>query len=214
MDIILLLMAHGLRHGLFADGNTLPEALAARVLRWKKPELPFIAAIKAPRSVLLVIDQAAINTQVLETIKKMGDIAGHLPILLTHDIRRGGAKDLAKLPKDVMKVHDAATARAMGHNNVRTGKVYNEQEDEALNIHKARLRTTFIDKRLPRAVAAYVPPPRRAFKKMVREIYCEECRQLVYYSPSTTAQQLSRPTLTVWMNQLKINSNATPNTRR
>jgi hypothetical protein len=149
MDIILLLMAHGLRHGLFAHGKTLPEVLAAaksradRVLRWKYPELPFIAAIKAPRSGLLVIDKAAVNKQVLDTVKKMGDIAGYLPILLTHDIRRGGAKDLAKLPKDVMKVHDAATARAMGHNNVKTGKVYNEQEDEALNIHKADASTYY-----------------------------------------------------------------------
>ncbi|KAK5447757.1 hypothetical protein LTS15_009255 [Exophiala xenobiotica] len=159
----------------FRRWKNLPEVLATaksranQVLRWKNPELPFVAAVKAPRSGLLVIDKAAINKQVLDTVKKMGDLAGYLPTLLTHDIRRGGAKDLAKLPKDVMKVYDTATSRAMGLNNVRTGRVYNEQEDEALNIHKARLPTTIIDQRLPQAESAYIPPPRRVFKKMVRE---------------------------------------------
>ncbi|KAK5221111.1 hypothetical protein LTR72_006670 [Exophiala xenobiotica] len=83
----------------------------SRALRWKKPELPFIAAIKSPQSGFPIIDKPAGNKQVRETIKKMGDLAGYLPTLLTHDIRRGGAKDLAKLPKDVMKVYESATSR-------------------------------------------------------------------------------------------------------
>src|SRR4051812_6948167 len=109
MDFVLLLMAHGLRHGLFKDGKSLDDILSAamsrgdQVLRWKDPTLPLFAKI-LPNVGRISIHEAATTNQARYTFTRMADYAGIIGQLVTHDIRRGCAKDLARLNQDLMRV--------------------------------------------------------------------------------------------------------------
>ncbi|EXJ84782.1 hypothetical protein A1O3_05454 [Capronia epimyces CBS 606.96] len=131
VDLILMLLVHGLRHGLFKTGATLDQVLMAakargdRTLRWKYPEYPFVPAMTHPTAGTLTLSTPARYKMAYSTILRMGDISGYLSRLLTHDIRRGAAKDLVRLPKEIMKASDAGTARALGHNDIRSTRFYN-----------------------------------------------------------------------------------------
>ncbi|KAK5060113.1 hypothetical protein LTR84_009997 [Exophiala bonariae] len=154
-DIILLLMAHSLRHGLFLDGSTLEEVLHAaylrrdRRLRWKCPTYPLVLAIDGRNWGKLVIQKPATYQQVHSTFEKKGDLAGYLNYLRIHDMRReGGAHDLADVDPGLMRTAHEGIARAQGYSSVKMSKGDNKQQDEDLVTHKALLKDTAVDRLL------------------------------------------------------------------
>jgi hypothetical protein len=162
IDFILLLISHGLRHGLFRDGETLQEVLSAasqrgdRRIHWKNPRLPLIPKMKTTSGTFVDIQQPGTTDQARRTFSQMGHLAGVVPRILTHDIRRGGAKDLARLDQDIMKVVTPGTMRGLGHRSNLTAQRYNGQEDEPLNIAKAAIPEGRIDRQIQRAARLYV----------------------------------------------------------
>lgn len=63
---------------------------------WANPEAPVFVQI-GRRSASLVPDTTAPGAQVLDTLRKAADIAGFICSPVTHDIRRGSAKEVSKL---------------------------------------------------------------------------------------------------------------------
>lgn len=63
---------------------------------WSNPESPVFVQI-GRKSANLVPDTTAPGTQVLDTLRKAADIAGFICSPVTHDIRRGSAKEVSKL---------------------------------------------------------------------------------------------------------------------
>ncbi|KAJ9644374.1 hypothetical protein H2204_001726 [Knufia peltigerae] len=173
IDLVLLLVAHGLRHGLFQDGTTLDEILAAanargdRTLRWKHPSYPLVPSQGTGLSGVLTLNRPTNKTIAMETIKRMGDLAGYLPELLAHDVRRGSAKDLSRLPTNILRPSTEGVARAMGHTNVEANKPYNEDEDEALSVHKPALPVSAIDSTILQVTSGYTMPSHSAMSAMV-----------------------------------------------
>ncbi|EXJ94560.1 hypothetical protein A1O1_02956 [Capronia coronata CBS 617.96] len=144
VDLVLILLAHGLRYGLFKDGATLDKILTAakargdRTLRWKHPEYPFIPTMTRPRAGIWILSSPASYEQIWSTIRNMG-----------------AAKDLVRLQKDIITIADGGASRALGHGDPRSTRCYNGQEDEALGKHKTKLPTTAIDKRIVQSGNAY-----------------------------------------------------------
>jgi hypothetical protein len=129
------LIAHALRQGLFEDGDTSPEVLAAakgrgdRQLRWKNPQLPFVPDMHRGVKTLLIIDKPALTGQARNTISTMGDLASCLPVLHTHDIRRGGAKDLGRIDRKALNENHEGISMDLGHHNIKSSRYYNGQMD-------------------------------------------------------------------------------------
>lgn len=123
IDFILLLVAHGLRHGLFKDGKTLPDVLSAamrrvdRRIRWNNPLLPLVPSLQSKKGALLDLSNPAGTGQAALTFTAMGNTTGISPQLLIHDIRRGRAKVLARLDQDTMKLATKGVMRGLGHHN-------------------------------------------------------------------------------------------------
>ena len=138
------------------------KARGDRTIRWKDSSLPFTPTDISKSSDIIRIDKPAPPRLINKATKKMWDISGFFPALLTHDIRRGCAKDLAKLPEDIMKASHEGPARAMGHYSIRNNKVYNSDEDEAIRTQKTKLPLTSVDTGIPQANSLYIPLPRRA----------------------------------------------------
>lgn len=175
IDLVLLLVAHGLRHGLFQDGTTLDEILAAanargdRTLRWKYPSYPLVPSQGTGLSGVLTLNRPTNKTIAMETVKRMGDLAGYLPELLAHDVRRGSAKDLSRLPTNILRPSTEGVARAMGHTDIDANKPYNEDEDEALSVHKPALPVSAIDSTMLQATSGYNMPSHSAMSAMVSD---------------------------------------------
>ncbi|MDI1487664.1 MAG: hypothetical protein OHK93_006935 [Ramalina farinacea] len=62
----------------------------------------------------VVVDTAANTNQLRHTLSNAGEIAGILSILRTHDVRRGAARDLARIP-DIKGFATPMTAKVLGH---------------------------------------------------------------------------------------------------
>jgi hypothetical protein len=92
---IKLILAHGLRNGLFANATTLPDLLEQtwryrdQTIRWKYPKRPIIPFIQPHDRARLFWQKPANVPQVRATIKQMGLIAGVLVPITTHNIRAG-----------------------------------------------------------------------------------------------------------------------------
>lgn len=103
-------MAPSLRHGLFRAGKTLADVLAAGLARhdrrilWADPKLPLFGKIRKAGACGIDLTTTAMTDQARDTFQQMADAAGIIPHIITHDIRRGGAKDLARIDPDIMKV--------------------------------------------------------------------------------------------------------------
>ena len=159
-----MLIAKALRNGLFRDGTTLDDVVAAvlsrrdRQLCWQYPDYSLVSKIKGNCSGILVLDQVITSYQVQWTMKSLTALTGSLVSLQSHDIRRGAAKDILKLPKHLILATDAGSARALGHTVKAQEKHYNSEEDEPLNIHKLALPITRIDKKHKESSQEYHKP--------------------------------------------------------
>ncbi|OQV10249.1 hypothetical protein CLAIMM_14275 [Cladophialophora immunda] len=111
--------------------------------------------------------QKAASTQQARKQSRQWAIKLDILLVFTHDVRRGTSKDLAKLPRGVMKTHNSGVARAMGHNNKSMSKFYNGDEDEALNIYKAGNEVTEIDTRILQAPVGYKRPNQLEVRKLI-----------------------------------------------
>jgi hypothetical protein len=116
---------------------------------------------------MLSIEQTAEVRQVSQTLGLMGQQAGFLSRLVSHDIRRGAAKPLSKIPKTAMKTHNSGVARAMGHKSKSMGRYYNGDEDRALVTLKKDLPPSRVDTSLIRAKEPYRKPTRTETTKMI-----------------------------------------------
>ncbi|MDI1489064.1 MAG: hypothetical protein OHK93_008342 [Ramalina farinacea] len=89
------------------------RARADRTIIWKFPTRPIYCMFKA-NAVDVVVDTAANTNQLRHTLSDDGQIAGILATLRTHDIRRGAARDPARIP-DIKGFATPMTAKALGH---------------------------------------------------------------------------------------------------
>ncbi|KIV77193.1 hypothetical protein PV11_09012 [Exophiala sideris] len=94
------------------------------------------------------MEKPAVTQHGKTTLSFIGDLAGYLPRLQTHDMRRGGAKDLARLGRDVFNEQHHGIAMGSGHANFKTGQVYNGQMDAPLSTFQANVPVGPIDKKL------------------------------------------------------------------
>jgi integrase len=76
-----------------------------------------------------------------------------------HDLRRGSAKDAARLDPTEMKTANAGTARLLGHRNTNMQqRIYNNIEDEAINVRKKDIKPGRTEDRALYTATAYIPP--------------------------------------------------------
>lgn len=130
-----------------------------RVIEWKNPELPFVPALKPPSSSHCELDKHTTTQQATTTLRKMALLAGYLDSITCHDLRRGSAKDLARIAKDKIFASDAGTARALGHSDTRMQQLYyNEDEDEPLNYLKPAIEASRVEWKMRRTAQPYQKP--------------------------------------------------------
>lgn len=127
---------------------------------WSNPEAPVFVQI-GRRSASLVPDTTAPAAQVLDTLRKAADIAGFTCLPVTHDIRRGSAKEISKL-KDAEVPNLQLAGQAIFHKarstNLGTTKEYTGGLD--YDHHNARLEqapATYKFGAPKRAPASYKP---------------------------------------------------------
>lgn len=79
--------------------------------------LPVFAAIPAHWTQGMVFDKSAVTAQLTETIRRAALLVGGNANITAHDLRRGAARDMAKLQKAGHKtMHTSASLRAsLGH---------------------------------------------------------------------------------------------------
>ncbi|KIX97067.1 uncharacterized protein Z520_07181 [Fonsecaea multimorphosa CBS 102226] len=118
---------------------------------------------------LLIVNKAATVGQVLLTVSSISQQAGFTTRLVSHNIRRGAAKDLARIPKKAIHTHTSSVARAIGHSDKSIGKYYNNDKDQALNILKPQIEISRIDQRLFQAPTTYPRPNRHKIHEMVQK---------------------------------------------
>ena len=75
--------------------------------------------------------------------------------LQCHDIRRGGVKDLVRLPQELFKTPTTGSARAAGYTIEAQEEHYDSEEDKTLNIHKPHIPVGRVDKRVKTATEHY-----------------------------------------------------------
>ncbi|KAK5554312.1 hypothetical protein LTR46_007510 [Exophiala xenobiotica] len=177
-------------HGIVPNGNALPEATMPAPakpdysnflddpmltefgwpIQYKYPDYPVASQVNKFARGLLVIDQPTANIQCISTMASMGRNAGFTTKLLTHDIRRGAAKDLSRIPKSAMITSGSGVARAMGHRDKTiTSKYYNPDEDLPLNTLKPAVKLGRVDTRIPQATAAYQKPHKTEITELINQ---------------------------------------------
>jgi len=87
--------------------------MPTRTLVWRNPSFPVFAAITT-NHLNLVLEKPAVTTQALHTIKEVGRCGGLVGDVTTHDLRRGGAKDMKSLAK-INAGPGPEIAQALGH---------------------------------------------------------------------------------------------------
>lgn len=92
-----------------------------KTLRWRIPEDPVFLRDegKRDRSHKLIPGTSASNRIRKRALERAAELIG-LPVtnLRAHDTRRGGAKDIARLPRELLPGLNAEAARrALGHSN-------------------------------------------------------------------------------------------------
>ncbi|KAK5058934.1 hypothetical protein LTR84_011198 [Exophiala bonariae] len=109
VDLILLLIAHRLRHNLFKDGSTLHDILHAafqrgdHVLRWADRTLPIAPDTVKGYPGLVDMKKHGPPVRATNTLEEMSNLAGFLNIIKTEDLRRGENKDTAYIYREVLK---------------------------------------------------------------------------------------------------------------
>ncbi|KAJ9666874.1 hypothetical protein H2201_003008 [Coniosporium apollinis] len=116
---VKLLLAHAMRIG--AVASTTFEDLVAGARRqpdfavvWTQPSWPVISAISSAGDRLLV-GKPGCSKQMNDTLRKATDAAGMLDHVVSHDLRRGSARDLSHLSTTTSGVATASVAADMGH---------------------------------------------------------------------------------------------------
>ncbi|KAJ9636756.1 hypothetical protein H2199_007750 [Coniosporium tulheliwenetii] len=116
---VKLLLAHAMRIG--AVASTTFEDLVAGARRqpdfavvWTQPSWPVISAISSAGDRLLV-GKPGCSKQMNDTLRKATDAAGMLDHVVSHDLRRGSARDLSHLATTTSGVATASVAADMGH---------------------------------------------------------------------------------------------------
>jgi hypothetical protein len=118
VDPLKLLLAHALRHDAIASSNTVEDAvqqaLARRdkLIQWKYPDRPVLSAIVRRK---FDYSKGAATQQLRETLNEAALLSGISQKLVTHDIRRGAARDAAQL--QTYRNVDAA-AQALDHSPI------------------------------------------------------------------------------------------------
>jgi hypothetical protein len=118
---IKLLLILALRLG-YVSGTTISEVLnnaqsrRDKTVVWTEPERPVFCAFGANGTALLQ-EKPAGNHQLTQTLALAGPLAGFLTPIRSHDLRRGSARDLANLDKEIKGVATPSVAAAMGHSN-------------------------------------------------------------------------------------------------
>lgn len=87
--------------------------------------------------------------------------------MLTHDIRRGGAKDLARLDEDIMKVATNGVMRGLGNHNLSVTDHYLGHEEKPPIFHKSALPEVPIDPRLLPTTGLYQKPTAAEVNQLV-----------------------------------------------
>lgn len=83
---------------------------------WTRPDSPVFCAFSSRTSLDLPVPAA--TKQIQRTVSAMSDAAGILASLTSHDLRRGGARELKNLAVAPSGESDDVPAVALGHNNV------------------------------------------------------------------------------------------------
>lgn len=183
VDPIKILLPQALRHGL-VFGRNIYEVLqhtaarADRTVQWTDGKRPVLAAIGHPtqglRSSFLDWSRPAAAKQILATVRKMGLQAGVLVPLISHDIRRGAARDVAHHTKHTTAAANPFVAESLGHTNVSHGrgvtKAYVGPHQAA--VFNTRAAERFEDKLAP-AVAAS-PYQHKRLKTSEIDAWCDE----------------------------------------
>ena len=110
---LVWLIIHALRHGL-VDATTLADLLAQaaahrkRRVVWLHPEYPVIPGIKRGEGTLVDPSFRAKVVSINSTLQQMGDIAGVLTPLTSHDLRRSSARDMAQIPAATLQISSSS----------------------------------------------------------------------------------------------------------
>ncbi|KAK5560066.1 hypothetical protein LTR46_001816 [Exophiala xenobiotica] len=185
VNLIPILIAHGLRHDLFEGGpKSIPALLYAaaqrgdRTLMWRDANLPLLAAINLHTNTLN-FSRPATPQQISRTLEKMGQIASYHDHITSHDLRRVSAINLARLDPTIFKTSSTGTARAMGHHDKRSQAYYNPHEDEALYLHKADITAGRTEARIRKSKVPYQPLKGRALHDATNRLILSEPEKIL-----------------------------------
>ena len=99
---VRLLLSHALRLGNILGVKTYSDIVRvssignSKALTWANPEWPLFCAMKA-RASALQPQHSASTHQLLATVKFAAELAGILPSVVCHDLRRGFFRDVAHM---------------------------------------------------------------------------------------------------------------------
>jgi integrase len=116
---IKLLLIHALRLGR-VQGKSIDEVLSKARIRpnkqivWTDDQAPIFYAITSSGAGLLV-DKPASNQQAKHFVAQAGQLCGVLGSIITHDIRRGSARDTAQIKSGINGLATSAVAATLGH---------------------------------------------------------------------------------------------------
>ena len=116
MCCVNLLLIHALRTGVLeatSYENILEKARVRhdKLILWAKPSRPVVSAYTGPGT-QLAVDKPAMARQINTNLQAMADIAGVLDHVVSHDLRRGAARDFAYLPNSGGMTASMTTAGA------------------------------------------------------------------------------------------------------
>lgn len=116
---LLLIQALRTGHVAHASIDSLLQSLLLipnRRVQWTNQSDPVFPAISTSGVFLDFTSPAGLH-QVGRTVKVAGLLAGILTPLVTHDVRRGASRDVAKLPSEAVKgIASPTVAKTLGHN--------------------------------------------------------------------------------------------------
>lgn len=152
--IVLALRTGAVEQTSIEDLQSATDATYNKTIIWQFPERPVVCAFRA-FGCMLDLEQPATNIQLLKSLRQGCDLIGMLQSVVTHDLRRGAAAELAHMPGDLPGASTVGAARMLSHTNsvrdqgITADYVGHVRED----TWKKRLHAEFEDEFGPETVA-------------------------------------------------------------
>ena len=114
--MILALRTGAVSQTCIEDLQRAVEKTYNKSLVWGTPNIPVLAAFRM-QGCMLDLGKAASEKQLLKTLRERCHMIGLVASVVTHDLRRGAAAEIAHLPEELRGASVASAAAVLGHSS-------------------------------------------------------------------------------------------------